>query len=79
MKKRIHVNQHAIKRNRKNDTTVEPVITVKTYKSNHYAHEVSIEGHSKVIYSPNKPLKCGAHVWIETDYDVIIDGRERIT
>jgi hypothetical protein len=58
MKKRIHVNQHAIKRNRKHGTT-EPVITVKTYKSN------------ELIYSPDKPLSCGAHVWIETDAEVV--------
>ena len=69
MKKRIHVNQHAIKRNRKNGTT-DPVITVKTYKSNDYCHDVNIHGPSRVIYSPNKPLSCGAHVWIETDAEV---------
>lgn len=71
MKKRIHVNQHAIKRNRKHGTT-EPVITVKTYKSNEYAHEVEIKGPSRVIYSPDKPLSCGAHVWIETEAEVDI-------
>jgi len=51
VKKRIHVNQHVIKRNSKTGEH-NPVITVKTYKSNWYAHEVVIEGGSKVIYRP---------------------------
>ena len=77
MKKRIHVNQHAIKRNRKHGTN-EPVLTVKTYKSNDYAHDVNIHGPSKVIYSPEKSLACGAHVWIETDAEVDLDCRKLI-
>ena len=57
---------------RKNNKTGErnPVLTVKTSKSNQYAHEVQIDGPSKVIYSPDKPLSCGAKVWIETDSEV---------
>jgi len=46
------------------------VITVKSSKSNNYAHEVEIKGPSKVIYSPNKPLSCGAKVWVETTAEV---------
>ena len=72
MKTRIHVNQHKIKSNKKNNLS-EPVITVKTSKSNTYAHKVDILGPAKVIYSPNKPLSCGAKVWIETESEVIID------
>ena len=72
MKTRIHVNQHKIRSNKKNNLN-EPVITVKTSKSNTYAHEVKIKGPSKIIYSPDKPLSCGAKVWIETESEVIID------
>jgi len=71
MKKRIHVNQHNIKFNQKHGEN-KPVITVKTYKDNKYAHEVDILGESKVIYRPDKPLSCGAKVWIETDAKVIL-------
>ena len=71
MKTIVHVNQHVIKSNRKYNTE-EPVLTVKTYKSNTYASEVIIRGDSKVVYSPNKPLSCGAHVWIETQSEVEI-------
>jgi hypothetical protein len=67
----IHVNQHEIKANVKNGTD-NPVLTVKTYKSNTYAHEVDIMGASRIVYSADKPLSCGARVWIETDAEVII-------
>tara|TARA_R100001244_G_scaffold64855_1_gene53790 strand:+ start:5335 stop:5556 length:222 start_codon:yes stop_codon:yes gene_type:complete len=70
MKKKIHVNQHNIKRNMKNPEYMLPVITIKTYKSNDYAYEVHIDGPAKIIYRPDKPLKCGAKVWIETESDV---------
>ena len=70
MKKYIHINQHVIKSNHKNNKQ-EPVITVKTYKSNTYGHQVHILGECKVVYSPDKPLSCGAKVWIETDAEVI--------
>jgi hypothetical protein len=67
----VHVNQHVIKSNRKNKVE-DPVLTVKTYKDNRYAHEVEILGPSKIIYSPDKPLSCGAHVWIETESEVVV-------
>ena len=69
MRKRIHINQHKIRSNKKHGLN-EPVITVKTSKSNDYAHEVEINGPSKVIYSPDKPLSCGAKVWVETEAEV---------
>jgi hypothetical protein len=69
MKTIIHVNQHAIRRNIKSESR-EPVLTVKNYKSNTYAHEVIINGPARVVYSPDKPLSCGARVWIETESTV---------
>ena len=71
MIKRIHFNQHHIKFNLKNPNTRRPVLTVKTYNSNIYTNEVQINGPSKVVYSPHKPLSCGAHVWVECDSDDI--------
>ena len=68
MKTRIHINQHVIRRNNKTGER-EPVITVKTYKSNEYASEGVIQGPSKLVYSPDKPLSCGAKVWIEAEYE----------
>lgn len=71
MKTIIHVNQHVIRRNAKTGGN-EPVLTVKNYKTNTYAHIVHIDGPSNVIYSPDKPLSCGAKVWIETTSPVTI-------
>jgi len=69
MKKRIHVNMHNIRTNQKTGSRL-PVVTVKTYKDNTRCHSVTIEGPSRVVYSPDKPLSCGARVWIETDSEV---------
>lgn len=74
MKKVIHVNQHTIKANRKYNKS-DPPITVKTYKSNEYASRVEIVDKlgnviAVVKYQPDRPLSCGAHVWIETDLDI---------
>lgn len=74
MKKRIHVNMHNIKKNNRDGTDL-PVVSVKTYKTNRYGHEVAIydkDGQecARVIYRPEKPLSCGARVWIETDNEV---------
>lgn len=71
MKTIIHVNQHVIKANRLRREN-EPPLTVKTYKSNDYAHSVEILGPSRLVHSPDKPLSCGARVWIETESEVII-------
>ena len=74
MKKIIHVNQHKIRSNTKNETD-EPVLTVKTYKENNYAHEAILKKDGKeiarVVYSPHKPLSCGARVWVELDTDIV--------
>jgi hypothetical protein len=76
MKTIIHINQHNI---RSNITSKEilPVITCKTYKSNDYYNNIDLVHKEsglvigKVIYSPDKPLSCGARVWIEIDSNII--------
>lgn len=70
MKTIIHVNQSVIKANERRGDNA-PVLTVKTYKSNTYAFEVEILGPSRIVYSPDKPLSCGARVWVETHAEVI--------
>ena len=76
-KKYIHVNQHVIRANKKNNEN-NPVITIKEGKKNTYCHEVEILGNSKITYSGNEKtaLSCGARVVIETQADLIIDGLE---
>lgn len=74
MKTIIHVNQSVVRANKKNGVE-NPVLTCKTYKENIYAKEIEILDESgsvvaKVVYSPDKPLSCGARVWIETHHEV---------
>ena len=71
MKTIIHVNQHVIKSNNHNDKN-EPVLTCKTYKSNENAHQAIIYDKDdnevcRIVYSKDKPLSCGARVWVETN------------
>ena len=67
--KRIHVNMHKVRANKKHGTN-EPVLTIKEGKSNTYCHEVDILGPSKLVYRPDKLLSCGARVWIETEAEI---------
>ena len=39
-------------------------------------HEAIIDGPCRVVYSPDKPLSCGARVWIETDAEVVCVERD---
>ena len=73
---RIHINQHNIKYNNKSTGNIKPVITAKDYTQNRKGNHVEIldsngEVVARVIYSPDKPLSCGAKVWIETELDTI--------
>jgi len=72
MLKRIHVNQHNIRSNKTKGTDL-PVMSVKTYDANHTGRTVEILGPSKLVYSPDKPLSCGARVWVQTHAPVVID------
>ncbi len=53
------------------------MLTCKTYKSNEYGHQAIVYDENgkeacRIIYSPDKPLSCGAKVWIETQNKVQI-------
>jgi hypothetical protein len=68
----IHVNQHILRRNKKLGLS-EPPISVKIGKANGYVQRVVIKGPSSVEYTPEKPLSCGATVYIvceSTDLEV---------
>jgi len=67
--KRILINCHKLKAN-KDKGRDDPCISVQLSGGIIYGHEVSIQGPSRVVYSPDKPLKCGASIWIETKAEV---------
>ena len=74
---RIHINQHNIKYNSKATGDMKPVITAKDYTQNRKGNHVEIlDGKGKtvarIIYSPDKPLDCGAKCWIETCNEVLV-------
>lgn len=80
----IHVNQHVIRDNNKIirenpddwEMKINPPLTIKSGKNNNYGDTADIVVDGKivatVVHRPNKPLNCGARVWIETHEDVIV-------
>ncbi len=66
---KIHVSQPTIRSNAKHSRN-DPVISVKTYNSNDYGNNVLILCQccktevAELVYSPERPLSCGAKVWI---------------
>lgn len=75
MKTIIHVNKHVIAKNNKHGTKEPPIAVRWGYGPATYTHAVAILGPSVVVYRPDKPLPCGAKVWIETESPVHIPKR----
>ena len=69
--KRIHVNQHIIKSNRKHGKN-DAVLTIKTTKNNIKANHIMIGENVRLCYAPESPLACGATIWIETTEEINI-------
>ena len=69
--KRIHVNQHIIKANRKNGSN-NAVLTIKTTNNNVKANHIMIGDNVRLCYAPETPLACGATIWIETTEEINI-------
>lgn len=62
----VHVNQHIIRAN-KTKGEQNPPLTIRQGKRIVRAHEVELIGPVRVVYRPDKPLSCGARVWIECE------------
>lgn len=63
--KRVHVDRRIMAANLKHGEN-NPPITVQTGHGPYKAREVRIEGPSTFVYRPEKPLACGARLWVET-------------
>jgi hypothetical protein len=63
---KVHVNQHVIRANKMKGENGPPLRIIRGSKSEP-AYEVELIGRARVVYSPDKPLKCGARVWIEAE------------
>ena len=69
----IHINRNIIQENLKNGTS-KPVVRVEEKGKVRYCMEVELLGPSKMVYSPDKPRKCGARLYIETHCPVKLIG-----
>lgn len=61
----IHVNNHRLRKGL-------PPISVRNSRSGkaRYCSRVFIAGPSSVVHDPERPLPCGAKVWVETFAEV---------
>ena len=61
----VHINSNVIKQNiKKSPENRKPPIAIKGAQLG-YVHHLEIPAPCRIVYSPDKPLPCGARVWIE--------------
>jgi hypothetical protein len=64
---------HVIRRNLKTGERAPPLTIIRGSRRER-GHAIDILGSAKVVYSPDKPLSCGARVWIEADDATVTGG-----
>ena len=75
----IHVNRLNLAENRKNNNTDKTVLSVKRSGNNlATGYTAQINGPCWFVYSPEKPLSCGATVWVETLAEVTVGGLDTV-
>ena len=75
--KRIHVSQPNIRFNLKAKPEAHvPPITIQTSAGPLYGWDVTVHGASRLIWG-DKPLSCGARVWLETTAPVTIQEKRQ--
>jgi hypothetical protein len=82
MKTTININRHIIAANKKLGIRKHP-ITAQTYKSNIYGSQMDIvdkDGNvvASVCYTPDKPLRCGAVAYVQTQLNVVVNNEQQI-
>lgn len=75
--KRIHVNQHNIRKNNKTGEDL-PCITLKYKGKSYYGYDVEIHGITRVVQPKDKALSCGARVWVETTDKVVLKQKREV-
>lgn len=67
----LHIHRQRIAQNIKaSPSERQPPIIVRSGKQRTYGNTIEIDGPCRIVYSPDKPLDCGARVWIETESGV---------
>jgi hypothetical protein len=74
---RIHVNRQVIHKDNKSGSVSKAVGVETSGQRKRYGYAVTINGPSRVVYRPNKPLKCGAKCWMETHAPVTVHRSTR--
>ncbi len=64
---RIHVRRDLIAKDNKTGSRSLAIGIETSGQKKRYAKSVVIFGPSIIKYQPDKPLKCGAKAWIETE------------
>ncbi len=61
----VHINKNVIQQNiKKKPEERKPVIAIKGAQLG-YVNYLEIPAPCRIVYSPDKPLSCGARLWIE--------------
>jgi hypothetical protein len=82
----IRVNQHRIRANiNKEPVDLEPPISIKStrrrkviYGNNIKIYDSNNNVVAEIVYRPNKPLSCGARVWIIAKGPISVDDAEML-
>ena len=69
---RIHVRRDLIAKDNKEGTRSRVLGVETSGIRKRYGTAVTIDGPSRMVYSPGKPLKCGAKAWLETEAPVVV-------
>lgn len=73
---RIVVNRNMLDLNVRRGVALEPVFSIqRSGRRVEYGWGISIDGESRIRYTPEKPLHCGAHAYIETTAPVRATAR----
>ena len=70
---RVYINRHVVAANLKSGEHRPPITILHSKGRRTYALGVELIGTARVIYLPDKPLSCGARVWIECDDAVAVE------
>lgn len=70
---RVYINRHVVAANQKSGARNPPITILRPKAQREYALEVELIGTARVVYAPDRPLSCGARVWIECDEAMAID------
>ncbi len=63
---KVYINRNVVAANQKTGAR-NPPITILNKGRRTYACAVELIGAARVVYSPDRPLSCGARIWIECD------------